>query len=449
MDSLPGERSTRMTERLFDYLASFGFKKFGGDIAELVDGMSKKQLISFAQGADAVTVYATNRVKSPYEFSASNTFAGAPTPCSSFECRLDRVRELAYFAALYADRVLIASPFPGIDRTSSIVSLQTEIVTAVASCLYLKPLLVAGIVEYIHRDQENVCVSCYAGLSGKTAEQGRRIISDLEREYTDRVKYYLERENGVNLVVPEGPSDLFDVHTVKELKSIPISMRKIVRGDGRWLIPTPVATEMKLPREYALPAAFDIFGRDMCADRFGTSYLTRREIDLRVVNDAMSDKRNDRLNWNLGHDLPLLFQAAPSDLINLRRNETDAFKTYQVALQYAAAKASSEGPVNVSQLFQDVIAPEIRRMNAALKSARSSLKRGLAADVASASAFVSIALMSGLIAPGLATAITAAGGIHFTSKVALKVSKLIKQEPRNARQDQFYFLWKVANLARP
>ena len=46
-----------MSEPLFDYLASFGFEKYGGDIAQLVGGMSKKQLISFAQGADAATTY--------------------------------------------------------------------------------------------------------------------------------------------------------------------------------------------------------------------------------------------------------------------------------------------------------------------------------------------------------------------------------------------------------
>lgn len=435
-----------MNEALLDYLASFGFKKLGKEAETLVGQMSKQELLVFSEGAEQATEYATRRAQSPFEFSASHTFAGAPTPCSGFGCRMDRVQELGYFAALYADRVLISSPFHGINSSKNIQTIRNEVMVAVASCMYLKPLLNAGLVQYTHRHYNNVCVECYGKLSGKPVDEWSNFLAALCREYQERAKYYLEKEDGQVFVVPDGPPDLFDAHTSRELKSIPESMKRVVaRGNGRWLIPAPVAEELKIPRDYAAPVAIDVLSRDMCASKFGTGYLTRREIDLRLTSVNIENGSNTFLDRNLGHEIAMLNGVSPSDLLKLRDDELDAFRTYQMALRRAATQsAGASNRASLSELFRDVVEPEIRRMNAALKSARNSLLRGLGADVASATAFVSLALFSGLVTPGLATAITALGGIHFTDKVAEKLSKLIKQEPPEARNNPFYFLWKAS-----
>jgi hypothetical protein len=334
------------------------------------------------------------------------------------------------------------------ESISSPSTLRREVVAALASCLYIKPLLTAGLIEYSRPHDGTVCLECHAQLLGKTPDEWHKLITGLEEEYRQRVKYYVERKEGLTYIVPDGPPDLFDVHAITPLPSVPRSMRKVARGAGRWLMPAPLVDELRLPQEKASEVAIDILGRDLCAGRFGTGYLTRREVDLRVIGKAVNRGSDALLYGNLGHEVPMLDGVRPIDLIRLRNDETDAFKTYQAALRRAATESANCGATSISDLFRDVVAPEIRRMNAAVASARGTLLRGLVANAASATAFVSVAFFSGLVSPSLATAITAIGGIHFTNEVADKISKLVKQEPQQARENPFYFVWKVSKLGK-
>src|SRR5689334_6281420 len=52
-----------------------------------------------------------DRARSVFEFVANSQLSAEPLPCSALECRLEHADELARFAALYADRILIYNPF--------------------------------------------------------------------------------------------------------------------------------------------------------------------------------------------------------------------------------------------------------------------------------------------------------------------------------------------------
>ena len=151
----------------------------------------------------------------------------------------------------------------------------------------------------------------------------------------------------------------------------PLTARRV--RDPR-IATTPVAlvTQLALPNDYARRVAADMLGRDVASAKFGTSYLTRRAIDIEVAGSLNGKGVQDAVvSGDLSHTVPILHGATPLDLLKLRDEEQDAFKTYQVALRKAALEAA--GPVHVETLFADVVAPEIRRMNATLKDARRSL----------------------------------------------------------------------------
>jgi hypothetical protein len=46
-----------------------------------------------------------------YSFVANGTLGGGQYPCSHHRCRLDKLNEMASFAAFYADTVYIKDPF--------------------------------------------------------------------------------------------------------------------------------------------------------------------------------------------------------------------------------------------------------------------------------------------------------------------------------------------------
>lgn len=446
-----------MNEKLLELMSVLGFVSRSrkpltlDSIAPPIFALRAREIRKIVEYAQGVIEYATPSATegSPFEFSASATFGGAPHPCAGLSCRMERVQELAYFAALYADRVLIPSPFSYVDSTSDLRQLRCDLAVAIAACLYLKPLLCAGVVQFAPKQDGEVCLHCLATKLGNSSDDVRSLLRKLEHEYEVRATYFAEKDGRTVLIIPGGPADLFETHeTATCLHKPPDSIKGLVHGrKERVTIPVEIVRELKIPVDYARVVARDLITRDLCASRFGTGYLTRRELDLTLATTTEHGRDEATvLRRNLGHTVETLQGASIKDLLRLRNSEMDAFKMYQIALRKAAVEAPRTR--DISGLYSDVVEPEIRRMNLTLQSARRSLLRSLTAHVAGASVYAGIALYSGLVSPSVAGALAAFGGGHFTKKIIAKVAALYKQEPPDARENPFYFLWKASRLAQ-
>lgn len=444
-----------MNEQLLDFLNVLGFASRGrapltlDSIAPPIFALRARQIRRIAEYAQEIIEHATPAATdgSPFEFSASATFGGAPHPCAGLTCRMERVQELGYFAALYADRILIPSPFSYVDAASELQQLRCNLAVAIAACLYLKPLLHAGVVQFAPKEDDEVCLHCLATKLGKSSDDIKSLLRRLEHEYEVRATYFGEKDGRTVMIIPGGPADLFETHeTATCLHKPPNSIKGLVYGKReRVTIPVEIVRELKIPVDYARVVARDLITRDLCASRFGTGYLTRREVDLTLA--AATEHGKDEgtvLRRNLGHSVATLQGASIRDLLRLRNSEMDAFKTYQTALRRAAVEVPRTR--DISGLYSDVVEPEIRRMNMTLKAARRTILRSLTSHVAGASVYAGIALCSGLVSPSVAGALAAFGGGHFTRNIVAKVAELYRQEPANARDNPFYFLWKASRL---
>jgi hypothetical protein len=100
------------SEALFEYLNRAGLskRKFATTIPSWPDAKIKRFVERFTEAAE----YDEENDGSMFSFVANTQLSGSIYPCKTLSCRIEHVRNLANFAALYADIVLIANPIKDI-----------------------------------------------------------------------------------------------------------------------------------------------------------------------------------------------------------------------------------------------------------------------------------------------------------------------------------------------
>ena len=149
----------------------------------------------------------------------------------------------------------------------------------------------------------------------------------------------------------------------------------------------------------------------------------------------------------LSHSLPVVDDIAIGKILQLRKAEGAAFDVYREALRNALKQNKTLTLAKQIQLFDDVIRPEIAKIELAVRRSRKLLVKSLAQDVIVASGAVVIGLFSGLLPHEIGTAALGLGGLHYSPKFVSKLTELCA-EPRQAMDSRYYFLWKVRRLGR-
>jgi hypothetical protein len=103
-----------MTDDLFSFLASAGFRKRGNDIqrtAGILAGREPTQIGDLCLEISERLPRPTRIPKSPFSFMGNSSLGGDSLPCSSPYCRMNAVESMARFTALYADPVILPDQF--------------------------------------------------------------------------------------------------------------------------------------------------------------------------------------------------------------------------------------------------------------------------------------------------------------------------------------------------
>jgi hypothetical protein len=438
----------------FAYLENKGLHEAHGTVLrEKLSSQPEKALKDMVEELDSYLPMDDGLEASPFHFFSNSTYAGFPHPCIDFECRTDRMREMAYFAALYADRVIFPSPFGYLHQIEKQESLAAQLAFFLSRIVALRPLFDAGVLALASAQRGTICHACYAKLIGYSKSVFQAKLSKLEKEveerYLDDVSYYIERWSGdTPFLVPRGPSSLVDDHHFgyRIDKTAPMELRRLASK-----IKQSVPLSKKQAKAYGVHSQMashvvrDILNQNFYSTRFGTGYLTNRGVDLDVIN-ALAPKdiqeTNTLLKAHFAHELPVVGGISLDTLLKLRNNEGEAFRVYRDALTKAITQAKAEGPRKISQVFSDVVRPELNKIDIAMKSARATLVRDAIVDGAIASGFITVGLFSGIMPTNIGAIIAGLGGYHFAERVGKQLSN-IGLEPEQVRNNNFYFLWKV------
>lgn len=447
-----------MSDLLFDYFATrgFGTRKLSSRAAAIIEGWHVEELLRFREDVGGLMPYYEISAQSPFEFIASSSFGGSADPCAAMECRLNQVSSMAQFAALYADRVLLPDPFEIAtkSRGGSLEEIKGELFVHLTILYALRPLIRIGIVGFAHTHHYRFCRACYARLIGATPAAHKKYLSTMMNElaasYSKNTKVSFHHEDDDFFFKIVGPDTLVP-HGSAYFRPNESLRRRLEESYSKKRNPKLPLSDLRFPRNHFVQGiADDVLRQDYYSRLFGTSYLTHREIDMRLISSIghQEDKRrNALLLKDFAHDLPTLGDIDLLGALKLRKSEPEAFAVYQNALRESLDLAKSETGEKIRQVFQDVVRPELDKLDVTVRNYRRTLKTSLAQDAVVGSGFVAMGLFAGFLPGNIGAIVAALGGFHYASNVAKKISQLLSA-PENIRDHRWYFLWRARGKAR-
>jgi hypothetical protein len=400
---------------------------------------------------------------------ASFVMGGCGDECVNFHCRLRDLDELARFAALYSDQVIIhnylATSAPSWGHLGSVDTPESRrrVADDIQLLLHIRPLIRSGRILLL-TPTANLCPYCYAHkVFGTKADQRLRramrlLAGQLRRDMT--VEFYKD-EDGYAAAC-HGTRNLFrhESHVMSfDALPSPFSARprlanRVEAGDVVALSRS-VATELGLHKDLAEDVLCSLRYQMSVADTIRASFTSNREVDIKVLSlvsdDSEIDRRNAIAARHLKSIVPFLPEVPVADLLRLRQREGDAFVRYRAALDSVLTEFTGEGSTlsdrRAQAIYADIIQPELASLNSRVKDAKRDLIKAPLAAIAGASAALIFGVYLGMLPAELGEAAAALGLSKAVYDAAAKAAEIADVQ-RAIRPERFYFLWKVAQIGR-
>jgi len=457
-----------MTALLFEQLENTGLLRGSEPCITKLEKMSKKELLDLlAQSVELTYPQEQSPVVSIFSQSASLSLSGDRTPCHYIGCRLNRIRNLAQYAVLYADKIYaynILSYHLARHDIPSEEELKADVFDDLIILGYLRPLIEAKKIVLITPPQE-FCPRCFGY---HFAEKSFRKKADALYEWL-RQKFLSETQVELEKLGPDygylisGPDSLVghgkNVRVVTELpetlnKKSRI-MAKVNQGEVIKLSRTVLERSVKLHNEYAAEVLQNVFFELACAQCFNTGFLTERALHVEALNYLSMDsdliERNRIIQKYLTLLVPFIQSARMEDLIKLREKEPESFIIFRESFTKALSEYRSGitrpfGPEDARQLYGDIIEPSLSKLDQTLKSSTKKLLKGTAAKVIAWGGAISFGFYAGFVPENLVEAATALGLTHVLAELGSNLlgSRIKKEELSN---NDMYFLWRVRELS--
>jgi hypothetical protein len=382
-----------------------------------------------------------------HSFISNTQLSGGKSPCVAVECRLNHVDQLARFAALYADQVLIHDPFEYYDHESK-GDIRQALSDDLRILYYLRPLLEDGRISLASRTW-HYCEEHYNEVivQSKLHEKLERARKALSRRFTSDTKVYLETSQAVPLLKITGPEQLIEHGVSYHVSAKARPLVDVVTARGNNLLSKKEIRDYGVFEGPVSTIINDILVQNLYA-RNGFNYLTDREVDFDIiaaVNDNETNALSKAILEGLSHTVPFIRDVGLQKLIKLRKDEGESFQVYRDTLNALLKNLEEDDLRNVKtvkEAFNDSIRPELNKIDLAIKNSKKLLYGSVKRDILFGAGFIGLGLFSGLLPEGVGQLIAALGGYRFASGVADKVVRSLK-EPDAVRDNKYYFLWKV------
>ncbi len=390
-----------------------------------------------------------------YNFVSNKSLSGGISGCGEIECRLKRAEQLAKFAALYADIILINNPFElYLEYASFNNTLRTNLLNDIIILWYFKPLINKGIIRF-SQNSHQFCMECLNRFSkGKFYNYENKVKKArqfLVNEYLRNVEYYFISNSKHGYLEIIGPEELvehgtryvlFSEYTPKEfLKYKSLDLRNKI--DNKTLLKSEflsfsIKEELN---EYAL--------QEWYTKNFDYYYLTNREIETKLIhniNDEFVNAYNEYLYDALSHELPIFNGIDINDTIKIRENDKESFNLYRNSMKTLMKEITVNGTYNVKEAFMDIVNPEITKINISVKESQKTILKNIGKNMIIIPGLIYIGLNSGLLPDNIKDISSYIGGFELARGTIKDISELFSK-PQNLRENPYYFLYKLNKKA--
>jgi len=387
-------------------------------------------------------------------------------------CRLRRVDELARFAILYADTVYIDNYFDFFFHEPTNPYEEYSYRTGMAGDLKiinrLKPLLTSGLIRFIQPMEPgyHLCPKCTEQRipTFKTASKNlRHLLTNLNNTYSSQTSVTLSTKPyaGVTLyqLDVEGPDDLFEERGISILTEDlpPVLSKKIQAIPSHKLSQGIPLSKDDIRKSGIISTSLEVIPRDIWVRQFlcnvsgmNLKYLTNRDIDRLFLEAATESSElkayNDVIHNHIVYELPLILDMPFQSLLDVRQTEHDAFLVFRDSINEVVSKyvlsRKQLSTTDASQIYFDLVQPKLNQLNKRIASIRSSKRKTAARDAAVAIGLLTFGFCSSFLTPALQAVTLSLAGIQSLKTIG-SVTEAV-QIPEDIRNDNFYFLWKLA-----
>ncbi len=152
-----------MPHILFELLENAGFIKETVINTEQIARAKRSWLVDAAvQSAELSPASSISNAGSIFSHTASLSLSGGMWPCANIECRLNRAKELAQFAAFYSDRVIMNNGlFTSVGRfeQADLDEARSAFHDELEILIVLRPLIESGLIVPVTMST-NTCFHC-------------------------------------------------------------------------------------------------------------------------------------------------------------------------------------------------------------------------------------------------------------------------------------------------
>jgi len=375
------------------------------------------------------------RGSTPREFSilaATGTDLSAHLMCTNPTCYRREIDKLFRCAWHYFDSIIVDDAAARLlsRPLDTILRNLDELLRQIDISLYLRKIGAEPLVEFrLKKSPRSQHWRKHAAEVGLI--RAPSVADQAIRRLVKRAKVEVINADDAPMVVPKGATPLLvrdkdlsnDFGVLawgQQPSAIAEAVRKVVAHDVKRLLAVLTA---------------DLYSAAQLKCPVGATLPLHREF----LMSSCAKESTDQIIFAL--DLPVFDDVPIETLIKIRADEGDSFRRFRDALRMAAqdrldATGVRDPSMVAAEIRRDVIDPELRRIDARLRSVSRSLAKKTASMITVGALSTTCGLLAG-VAPGLAVlaGITAMCGIAGTS-----ASKNIEEREEVALSD-FYFLW--------
>jgi hypothetical protein len=386
-----------------------------------------------------------------YNFVASENLSGGSQYCASINCRLDKASEMANFACLYADTVLIINPFDKyLEFQLYNETLRESIANDILVIWYLSPLIRRGIVRFA-QTEHHFCSNCFEKLSSNYEIKKESAYNYLHKEYLENVTIFFENNEKFGKIEILGPEELVEhgAMYINFTHYLPKELSKYANSKGKHKLDKEILERSRLL--YFLPDIVikDFAIQDWYTKNFDFSYLTNREVDVKLINqtnDYDINERNSKVFESLAHQLPVIRDVNIKNLIKIREKDGESFELYRHNMK-KLVRELPDNPSHIKEAFSDIVQTEIDKINISLSESRKSIIKSITKNVIITAGIVSIGLTTGILPDNIKEIVAVAGGCGLAQTAINNVTDNFTK-PNTLRENPYYFLWKVNKKVR-
>jgi hypothetical protein len=389
----------------------------------------------------------TRHSKSRFSYSANSELSGFPVGNPSFTNRAEKLKQACYFAAIYADQLVLIDPFSGILKNIDSREIDPEFVLEfsffLSILIMMDPLLENGIITFSNAEGELYCADCFYELIRESDKgfEGIDFIRNSDKLLLNEAQVRLleiNNENRTYRVRIEGPSDLIgdQPYELEVLKQGRILTKKDI---GNLISPRKLK-HLGVLYSYSAYSFRDIATKENISTNFGINRNFASSAEISLLKRTFGE--NQLLSSSFESNAPILMANSLQDLISMRENEWHHFENFRNTLHTIT---DDIGSGTVEGVYRDTLISEMIKIERIIEKSR----RVSGREIIKGSGVAVFAITSSVMTAGLSTLISAAAGVlgggHFVKEMIPALHDYLKV-PEEAKDSQYYYAWKLKNF---